>query len=160
MRSFSLLEIVTQKDCLSCFIWVLKVLLRLTLIQKGGLYSLRLHPLMTGNVLCLYALGIATGNSCLDGVSLKDCKIIWKTKMRKMKTKSYLETLIVLWIKWRGIEKIKIFINVISIIPCQNSSWIMDCRIYGEGMIQIPLSLPVTIDILVHDLQNTGSILI
>ena len=38
-------------------------------------------------VLCVYALGIAPGNSCLEGVSLKDCKIIWKIKIREMKTK-------------------------------------------------------------------------
>ena len=43
--------------------------------------------------------GIAPGNSWLGGVSLKDYKIIWKIKMREMKTKQYLETLIVLWIK-------------------------------------------------------------
>ena len=34
-------------DCLHCFIWVLKVSLKLTLIQKGGLCPLRLLPLMT-----------------------------------------------------------------------------------------------------------------
>ena len=28
---------------------------------------------------------------------------------------------------------------------CQNSSWIMGLRIYGEGRIQIPLSSPATI---------------
>ena len=39
---FSLLEIVTQKDCLFFFIQVLKVSLRLTLIQKGGLCHLKL----------------------------------------------------------------------------------------------------------------------
>ena len=38
-------------------------------------------------VLCVYALGIAPGNSCLEGASLKDCKIIWKIKIREMKTK-------------------------------------------------------------------------
>ena len=35
LHLFSLLEIVTQKDCLFFFIQVLKVSLRLTLIQKG-----------------------------------------------------------------------------------------------------------------------------
>ena len=48
--SFSLLEIVTQKECFFCFICVL-VSLRLRLIQKGGLCSLWLLPLM--RVLCL-----------------------------------------------------------------------------------------------------------
>ena len=45
---------VTQKDCLFCFIWLLKVSLKLTLIQNGGLCPLRLLPLMT--VLYVYAL--------------------------------------------------------------------------------------------------------
>ena len=43
------------------------------------------------------------------------------------------------------------FIDVILIIPYQNSSWIMDSRIYGEGRTQNPLSLPDTIDLLIED---------
>ena len=38
-------------------------------------------------VLCVYALGIAPGSSCLEGIPLKDYKIIWKIKIREMKTK-------------------------------------------------------------------------
>ena len=46
--SFFLLKTVTQKDCLSCFIWVLNVSLRLTLIQKVGLcLQVTTHPLTT-----------------------------------------------------------------------------------------------------------------
>ena len=52
-RHLSLLKIATQTDCLPYFIWVLKMSLRFTLIQKGGLCSLRLLPLMT--VLWVYA---------------------------------------------------------------------------------------------------------
>ena len=55
--------------------------------------------------------------------------------------------------KWRGMVEIKHFINVISIMHCQNSLWIMDWRIYGEGRTQIPLSSPATIDLLAQDLQ-------
>ena len=33
------------------------------------------------------------------------------------------------------------------VIPCQNSSWIMGLRIYGEGRTQILLSSPATIGI-------------
>ena len=44
---FSSPRVVTQKDCLSYFIWALKVSLRLTLIQKRDLCSLRGLPLMT-----------------------------------------------------------------------------------------------------------------
>ena len=43
------------------------------------------------------------------------------------------------------------FIDVILIIPYQNSSWIMDSRIYGKGRTQNPLSLPDTIDLLIED---------
>ena len=52
-----------------------------------------------------------------------------------MKTKSYLETLTVLCIKWKEMVKIKHkdFIDAVPIMPCQNSSWIMELRIYGEG---------------------------
>ena len=48
-----------------------------------------------------------------------------------------METLIVIWIKWTGMVKIKRkdFIDAVPIIPCQNSSWIMGLRIYGEGRI-------------------------
>ena len=49
---FSLLEIVTQKECFFCFIWVLKVSLRLTVIQKGGSCPLRLLPLMIEFSVC------------------------------------------------------------------------------------------------------------
>ena len=41
--------------------------------------------------------------------------------------------------------------NVVSIMPCQNSLWIMGSRIYGEGRTQIPLSLPTMIDPLAQD---------
>ena len=38
------------------------------------------------------------------------------------------------------------FIDAVSIMPCQNSSWKMDSRIYGEGITQISLSSPAIID--------------
>ena len=53
---------------------------------KGMFVSFKVTP-SNDRVLCVYALGIAPGSSCLEGVSLKDCKIIWKIKMREMKTK-------------------------------------------------------------------------
>ena len=68
--------------------------------------------------------GIAPGNNWLGGVSLKDYKIIAKIKKREMKTKQYLETIIVLQIKWTRVVKIKHkgFIDTVPITPCQNSS--------------------------------------
>ena len=35
--------------------------------------------------------------------------------------------------------KHKYFIDILSVIRCQNSEWIIDWRIYGEGT-QIPFS--------------------
>ena len=80
-------EIVTLKKCFSCFIWVLKLSLRLTLIQNGGLCPLRLLPLMKEFSVYLPFHGITPDNRCLGGISLKDYTIIWKIKVRKMKTK-------------------------------------------------------------------------
>ena len=53
---------------------------------KGRFVSFKVTP-SNDRVLCVYTLGIAPGNSCLEGVSLKDYKIIWKIKMREMKAK-------------------------------------------------------------------------
>ena len=79
---FSLLNIVTQKNCLSWLIWVLKVLPRLTLIQEGGLHSLRLLLLMTEFSVFMPFRGLATGGgSWLEGVSSKEYRIIWKKKV-------------------------------------------------------------------------------
>ena len=101
---------------------------------KGRFLSFKVTP-SNDRVLCVCALGIVPGNSCLDGVSLKDYKIIWKIKMREMKTKQYLETLIVLWIKWTG-NKARLD-RCCSYYPLNMDN---DLRIYGEGRTQIPLS--------------------
>ena len=63
--SFSLLKILIQKECFFCFIWVLKVSLRVTMIQKRGLYPSRLLPLM--KVLFVPLQGIAPESSWLGG---------------------------------------------------------------------------------------------
>ena len=83
--SFSLLEIVIQKECFLCFIRVLKVSLRSILIQKEGLCPLRLLSLI--RVLFVPIQDIALENSWLGGAFLKDYKIICKRKMREMETK-------------------------------------------------------------------------
>ena len=74
--SFSLLEILIQKECFFCFIWILKVSLRLTLIQKRGMCPLRLLPLM--RVLCVPLQRIAPEGSWLGGTFLKYYKNICK----------------------------------------------------------------------------------
>ena len=60
--------------------------------------------------------------------------------------KIYLKTLIVLWIKWTEMMKIKQkdFIGAAPVMSCQNSSRKMGLRIYGEGRTQIPLSSSAT----------------
>ena len=54
--------------------------------------------------------------------------IIWEMKMEEIKTKQCLETLIVLWIKLTEmvVIKHKDFIDVVPIMLCRNSLWIMD----------------------------------
>ena len=73
---------------------------------KGRFVSFKVTP-SNDRVPCVYVLGIAPGNSCLEEVSLKDYKIIRKIKMREMKTK-YIWTLTVLWIKCRVMVEIKL----------------------------------------------------
>ena len=41
--------------------------------------------------------------------------------------------------------KDKDFIGAVPIMPCENSTWIMDLSIHGEGRTQIPPSSPATI---------------
>ena len=50
---------------------------------------------------------ITPESSWLKGVSLKDYKIIWKIDVREMKTKLYLETLILPWKNWTGMVEMK-----------------------------------------------------
>ena len=50
-----------------------------------------------------------------------------------------------------GGNKIQKFIDVVPIMHRQNSSWIMDSRIYEEGRTKISLSSPTMIDPLAQD---------
>ena len=45
------------------------------------------------------------------------------------------------------------FIDMVPIIPSQNSPWIMGLRIYGEWRTQFPLSSSATIESLAQDSQ-------
>ena len=71
----------------------LEVSLRLTLIQKRDLCPPRLFSLTTEFSVFMPLQGITPGSSWLEGVSLKDYKIISKISVREMKTNLYLETL-------------------------------------------------------------------
>ena len=95
-----------------------------------------------------------------DSISLKDWKIQWEMKVNEIKIKKYLETLIALWLKWTGMVEIKHkeLLDMVPIMLCQNSLWIMGLRIYGEGKTQILLSSPTSIDPLVHKIQDRQSL--
>ena len=77
-------------------------------IQKGELCPLKSLSLITELSVFVPLEGITPENSLLKGVSLKDNKIIWKINVREMKTQLYLETLILLWIKWTGMGMVEI----------------------------------------------------
>ena len=72
VSSFSLLEILIPKKCFFFFIRVLKVSLRLTLIQKRGLYPIRLLHLT--RPLFVPFQGIAPESSWLGSAFSKDYK--------------------------------------------------------------------------------------
>ena len=71
------------KECLSCFIWHLKI----DTDAKGRFVSFKVTPSKAEFSVFMSLQGVAPGNSWTVGVSLKDYKIIWKTKIREMKTK-------------------------------------------------------------------------
>ena len=74
---------------------------------KGRFVSFKV-TLSNNRVLCFVPLkGIKPESSWLKGVSLKDYKITWKINVREIKTKLYLETLILLWIKRTGMVEMK-----------------------------------------------------
>ena len=71
------------KGCLPCFIWNLKI----ETDPKGRFVSFKFTP-SNHRVLCVYAPSVYSTREQLDGgVSLKDYKVIWKIKIREMKTK-------------------------------------------------------------------------
>ena len=74
---------------------------------KGRFVSFKV-TLSNNRVLCFVPLkDITPESSWLKGVSLKDYEIIWEINVREIKTKLYLETLILLWIKWTGMVEMK-----------------------------------------------------
>ena len=89
--SFFLLKIFVQKECFLCFIWVLRLSLRLILIQKGGLCPLRLPPLMI--VLFVPLQGVAPENSWLGGLFFKGLQNYIQNKNEGNENKIMLENL-------------------------------------------------------------------
>ena len=109
----------------------------LTLIQKGGLCPLSLHPIMTEFSVFM---DIAPENSCLEGISLKGLQNHMENKNEGNKKKILGDFNCTMDKMERDSRNKTLY--VISIMPCRNSSWIVDWKIYGEGRTQIPLSSP------------------
>ena len=128
------------KGYLSCFIWDLHVVTD----QKGRFVSCKFTP-SNDKVLCVYA---PSGYSTREHVDrrrfFEGLQNYTGNKKKGNKNKIILKTLILLWIKWTGMVKIKHrdFIGAAPVMPCQNSSSIMDLRIYGDRRAQNPLSSP------------------
>ena len=99
-------------------------------------------------VLCVYA---PSGHNIREQLArehfFERLQKIWEIKMREIKKK------IILGETGMAEIKYKYFRDVILIMPCQNSLWIMGLRIYGEGKTKILLSSPTntTIDPLAQD---------
>ena len=94
------------------------------------------------------ALGEKENTSALMNIAQEDGSNILKLfKNLWLNNLQDLKTLIVLWIKWRGMSKIKDkdVIGAAQVMSCQTSSWIMGLRMCGEGRTQIPLSSPAMI---------------
>ena len=117
---------------------------------KGRFASFKLTP-SNDRVLCVYApLGYSTREQLAKGRFFEGLQNYMDNENEGNEKKKYLETLIVLWIKWTCMVEIKhkYFIDAVPIIPCQISSWIMGLRIYGKGRTQIALISPTTIGLL------------
>ena len=119
---------------------------------KGRFVSFK-EPPSNDRVLCFY---VPSGHNTRGQVArrhfFEGLKRYMEKKNEENENKIILGDFVLLWIKWRGMVELKHFINVVSIMPCQNSSWIMAWRIYGEERTQIPLSSLATIDLLAQDL--------
>ena len=127
---------------MSCFIWDLKV----GTDPKGRFVSFKLTP-SNDRVLCVCApSGYSTREQLNRGRFSEGLQNYMENKNNGDENKIYLKTLIVLWIKWTEMMKIKQkdFIGAAPVMSCQNSSRIMGLRIYGEGRTQIPLSSSAT----------------
>ena len=117
---------------------------------KGRFVSFKVTP-SNDRVLCVYAHSrYITREQLAKGRFFEGLQNYMENKNKGNENKKLLGDLIVLWIKWTGMVKIKHknFIGAAPVMPCENSSWIMSLRIYGEGRIQISQSSPATIGLL------------
>ena len=132
------------KGCLSCFIWELKV----DTDPKGRFVSFTFTP-SNDRVLCVYAPSVYSTREQLDReLFFEGLQNYMKNKNKGNENKIILEDFNCTMDKINRMVKIKQkdFIGAAPVMPCQNSSWIMGLRFYGEGRTQIPLSSPAPID--------------
>ena len=87
--------------------WGLEGITEVDTDPKVRFVSLKVTPLITESSIFVPLQGITSESSWLEDVSLKDYKIIWKINVRELKTKLYLETSLLLRIKWIGMVEIK-----------------------------------------------------
>ena len=127
------------KGCLSCLIWDLKV----DTDPKGRFVSFKFTP-SNDRVLCVYVpSGYSTREQLDRGRFFEGLQNYMENKDKGNENKIILEDFnCTMWIKWTGMVKIKHkdLIGAAPVMPCQNSSWITNLRIYGEGRTQVPLS--------------------
>ena len=137
-------------DCLSSFIQVLKVTLKLTMIQSRGLCALRLLLLMAEflEFAMFIPLQIITPeSSCLEGISLNNYKIICKIKTnKKILGKSNLS---MHKMDSDGGNVTQRLYTCDSNYTLSKLIVIIGSRIYQEGKTYISLSSPTATDLLV-----------
>ena len=142
------------KGCLSCFIWELKV----DTDPKGRFVSFKFTP-SNDRVLCVYApSGYSTREQLERELFFEGLQNYMKNKNKGNENKIILEDFNCAMDKINRMVKIKQkdFIGAAPVMPCQNSSWIMGFRFYGEGRTQIPLSSPAPIDPLARIQDRQG----
>ena len=96
--------------------------------------------------------GIARGNSWLGGSFFEGLQNYMENKNKGNENKIIFGDFQCTMDKMeRNDENKADFRYAVSIMPWQNSLWIMNSMIYGEGRTQISLSSSVTIDLLAQD---------
>ena len=115
--------------------------------SKGRFVYFKFTP-YNDRVFCFY--GHSTRKQLSRGHSLKELQNHMKNKNEGNKNKILADFNCTMDKMERNSRNKTLY--VISIMPCQNSSWIVDWKIYGEGRIQISLSSPATIDPPAQDL--------
>ena len=99
---------------------------------KGRLLYFKATP-SNGRVICVYApSGHSTKEQIARGHFFEGLQNYMENKNEGNENKIILGDFNCTMDKWRGMVVIKHFIDVISIMPCQTLSLVIEWRIYGE----------------------------